>query len=332
MRPRKKDRHLPKYVHHRHGAYYLVIKGKYELLGHDLTTALAEYSQRFAPAADGMSGLIDQALAAMRPRLAKTTWHQYQIAANKLKHMLGHFTPQQLLPRHVAQLKIKLADTPSMCNRCLSVLRLVFDYAVENQLVDSNPAASIKRYHEQKRRRLISMDEFKKLHAKAVPRLQVIMDLLYLTGQRVNDVLAIKRSDLLEEGIYFEQDKTEARLIVGWSPELRAVVARAQALAGKVQGFTLLQGRHGKPVDYKTTYEQWVKLCKEEGVEDADLRDIRAMSATAIMAQGGDATALLGHTSKAMTQRYLRDKTVPKVVGPNYGQVMDITKKGQRNQ
>lgn len=327
MRPRKKDRHLPKYVHHRHGAYYLVIKGKYELLGHDLKTALAEYSQRFAPAADGMAGLIDQALAAMRPRLSPSTWSQYQVAAAKLKHMLGDFTPQQLLPRHIAQLKLKLADTPAMCNRCLSVLRNVFDYALEHQLVDSNPALGIKRYNEPKRRRLISMEEFKALHAAAVPRLQVVMDLLYLTGQRVQDVLRIKRADLLEEGIYFEQDKTEARLIVGWSPELRAAVARAQALSGKVQGFTLLQGRHGKPVDYKTTYEQWVKLCKDCGIEDADLRDIRAMSATAIKAQGGDPTALLGHKSKSMTERYLRDRIVPKVVGPNYGQVMDIAKK-----
>lgn len=327
MRPRKIDKHLPKYVHHRHGAYYLVKCGKWSLLAHDLNAALAEYHNLFSAPTDGLAGLIDTALGSMRGRLAKNTWEQYQVAAGKIKHMLADFTPQQVLPRHVAQMKMALAGTPNMANRCLTVLRVVFNYALENQLVDSNPAQGIKPHPEAKRRRLIAPDEYQMIYQHASPRMRVIMDLLYLTGQRVDDVLTIKRADLRQEGIYFEQGKTEARLIVGWSPELVVAVERAKKLPGKVSAMTLLQGHRGGRLKYEAVYFEWRNTCKRAAIADTDMRDIRAMAATAIRAQGGDATALLGHTNEGMTDRYLRDKTVPTVIGPSFGQVIDIRQK-----
>lgn len=316
MRPRKTNQHLPKYVQHRHGAYYLVKGGKWELLGHDEAKALAEYDRRIAPT-DGLAGLVDRALAAKQPKIAPTTWAQYQIAAHKIKHMLAEFKPEQILPRHVAKMIEQLSGYPNMANRVLTVARIVFKYAVKHQIIDSNPALGIDRQPEAKRRRLISPEEFAAIYAKAGPRLQCIMDLWFLTGQRVADVMRIRLADLREDGIYFEQDKTEARLIVGWTPEIQATVTRAKGLIRGVSGFTLFQGRRGKRVDYKTVLKQWHDACDAAGIKDAQQRDIRAMSATAVQAQGGNATALLGHTSPKMTERYLRDKKVPLVSGPS---------------
>ena len=320
MRPRKSNPHLPKYVQHRHGAYYLVRGGKWERLGRDLESALAEYDRRVAPPKDGLPALIDRALAAHRTKkkLAPNTWAQYQIAAHKIKHMLSEFKrPDQVLPRHIAKIKESLAATPNMANRVLSVVRIIFDYALEHQLVDSNPAIGIRRLGESTRRRLIAPEEYARIYGKAGARLQCVMDLLYLTGQRVEDVLQIRLADLRDDGIYFEQDKTEARLVVSWTPELEAAVARTKGLIRGVSGFTLFQGRKGKPADYRSVYLQWTTACQAAGVTDAQMRDIRAMAATATRAQGGNATALLGHTSPKMTERYLRDKVVPVVAGPS---------------
>jgi integrase len=321
MRRRKKDRHLPPCVHHRHGAFYLVKRGKWEWLGKDLAGALAEYGRRVEAPKGGMAELIDEALAALKPTLAPTTRAQYRVAAQKLKHMLGEFAPNQVRPKDVAQVKRQLAQTPNMANRCLSVLRQVFNYAVEEQRIDSNPAIGIKRHHEARRKRLISLEEYTAIYANAGPRLQVIMDLLFLTGQRVNDVLRIRYADLKPEGIYFEQDKTEARLIVRWTPELHAVVERAKTLHGNVRALTLLHNRRGKPPDYGTVKLQWNKAVKAAEVDDADLRDLRAMAATAAKRQAKDPTSLLGHTSAGMTERYLREKEVPQVDGPSFGQL-----------
>lgn len=317
MRPRKSNQHLPKYVQHRHGAYYLVRAGKWELLGRELEPALEEYRRRIAVPSAGIPALVDAAIAARK--LSPNTILQYRIAGEKIKTMLAEFQPEQVQPKHIAQIKRQLAQTPNMANRVLSLLRVVFDYAVDEQMIDANPArAGIKRYAEAPRRRLISSDEFSAIYAVAPPRLQCAMDLMYLTGQRVEDVLQIRLANLREDGIYFEQDKTETRLVVAWTPELESAVARARTLHRGVSGMTLLQGRKGKPVDYRSVRDQWETACKRAGVEDAQMRDLRAMAATAVRAQGGNATALLGHKRSATTERYLRDKTVPVVAGPSF--------------
>jgi integrase len=318
-----------KWLHFKHGAWYFVRGGHWDRLAADLPTALIEYGKRVASPAGGMTALIDQALLKMRGRIADNTRKQYEIAGRKLKKILIEFAPNQVLPKHVAQIKLSMIAHPNMANRCLSVLRQVFDYALELQLVDSNPAVGIKRLEEAKRKRLITWPEFEAIYAKAPPRLQIIMDLLFLTGQRVNDVLTIKIRDLIEEGIAFAQQKTGARLTVRWTPELRAVVDRAKTLHGNVRALTLLHNRRGKAPDYSTTKLQWNKACAAAGVQDADLRDLRAMSATATKRQLDKkaATALLGHTSEAMTERYLRDKEIPQVDGPSFRQSIDSGQK-----
>ena len=318
MRPRKSNRNLPPCVYQKHGGYYLVKSGKWIPLGRDLANALLAYGRYHSEPKGGMSALIDSALLSFEPRLSKSTKAQYRIAGNKLKSMLAEFSPQQVLPRHVAQIKQGMASTPNMANRTLSLLRLVFNYALEQQIVDSNPAVGIVRHKEGRRNRLITPEEFAAINAKAGPRLQAIMELWRLTGQRVVDVLRIRRADLREDGIYFKQAKTEAELIVRWNPELREAVDRAKMLYGNIQALTLFHNRRGKAPDYSTIKIQWDKARKAAGVEDAQIRDLRAMSLSATKRQGMNPTALAGHASESMTKRYLRDREIPVVDGPSF--------------
>jgi integrase len=98
------------------------------------------------------------------------------------------------------------------------------------------------------------------------------------------------------------------------------VVDWAKALHGNVRAFTLLHTRLGTAPAYRTIRDQWDAALAKSGVQDATLHDLRAMSATAAEAAGMNATALLGHTSPAMTRRYLRSKQTPLVHGPSFGQ------------
>jgi len=52
------------------------------------------------------------------------------------------------------------------------------------------------------------------------------------------------------------------------------------------------------------------------GVPDANLHDLRAVAVTSMHRQGGDAQALAGHSSAAMTKRYIRDKMGVEVLPP----------------
>lgn len=321
MRPRKHDRKLPSCVYHRHGSYYHVVGGRWHNLGRDLKAALAEYARRISAPTTGMAALINQAIPHLTRSVAPSTAAQYTHAAKRLSEIFAEFAPQDVLPRHVAQVRRELASTPNMTNRLLTVLRMVFDFALEQELVDSNPCVGIKRLAEGKRDRLLAAGEYAAIYAHAPDRLQVVIDLLRLTGQRVTDVLGIRRADLRDEGIYFQQRKTSTKLIVRWSPELRQVVERAKNLDKSLGALTLMHGRGGKPLDYRSVHDQWVRACAKAHVDDADLRDLRPMAATEAKKQGVDATALLGHASPAMTKRYLRDKEIPVVSGPSFGQM-----------
>jgi integrase len=137
-------------------------------------------------------------------------------------------------------------------------------------------------------------------------------------------VLKIRRADLLDDGIRFEQQKTGAKLIVPWNPELREVVKRAKAMHSNIRALTLLHNRRGKTPDYRTVREQWDKACLAAKVTDAHLHDLRAMSATWAKRQGLNATMLLGHTSPMQTVRYLRDRDAAVAEGPSFGQSKDL--------
>jgi integrase len=321
-RPRKTDKHLPQCVYQKHGAFYLVKAGKWTRLGDTLEAALTEYARTVAGTSAGtMPQLIERVYQHHTPKLAKETRASYRTSANILKRKLLEFSPDQVKSRHVAEIRDSLAAMPTTANKAVGFLRVVFAQAVEWQLVDGNPCIGVKKLKTTARDRYIKPAEFSAIYAKAGDRLQVIMDLCYLTGQRIGDILRLRESDIGENGIYFKAKKTEnstqVRFTVAWTDELKAAVARARSMQGAVRSLTLLRGRTGKPPIYRSVATQWENACKAAGVEDAHLHDLRAKSLTDTDAQGGDAQALGGHADKRMTERYLRLRKTPVVHGPN---------------
>ncbi|MCB2251115.1 tyrosine-type recombinase/integrase [Pseudomonas chlororaphis] len=308
MRPRKKDRHLPACMYEKHGAYYLVRKGKWKRLGSDFQASLAEYAKIIDQSSQGgMGKVIDDAFEQMKKKLKPNSIKQYESACVRLKEAFAEFEPRDVLPRHVAALKMHMADTPNMSNRVISVLRGVFSYALEQQLVDSNPCTGIRRHPEKKRERYISDNEFAAICAKSSDNMRVIYQMCYLTGQRIGDVLAIRLADISADGIAFTQEKTGARLIVRMTPDLEDLIARVKALPRKIRGLTLFcSPRGGKPVHYSSVKDAFAIACKKAGVTDATIHDLRAKSLTDTDDQGNNAQKLGGHTDAKMTARYLR--------------------------
>lgn len=313
MRPRKKDRHLPACMYQKHGAYYLVRKGKWERLGTDYQDALLVYAKRIAAGTQGgMPGLIDRALAHHRKKVSENTVKQYEIAAERLKTIFAEFEPHQVLPKHVAAVKMQMADTPNMCNRILSFLRIVFGYALEWQEVDSNPCIGISRHAEARRDRYITDREFGALLNAASPYIRSILEMCYLTGQRIGDVIAIRLADISDEGVAFTQEKTGAKLIVAMTPDLKTVIDQAKALPRKIRTLTLFCSRTGKPVSYATVKMAFQALREKTGITDVTIHDIRAKSLTDADREGKNAQTLGGHTDARMTARYLRGR-LPKI-------------------
>lgn len=331
-RPRTKNSNLPPSVYNSHGAYYHIVKGVWHPLGRNLPAALEEYGRRVSPGVkEGeLNPLIDAAFSRMKTRktdpLADNTIKQYTIASSKLKHLLRKFSrPEQVKQKDAAMVKVLLAATPNMANRVLSFARQIFGEFVEHQLIDSNPFLGVKRHAENKRTRLIKWQEWWDIRAISPRRLQLVMDGLYLTDQRIDDVLDIDERDGWEQGIYFKQGKTGKELIVAWNDDLRRWWDECRALHGKVvkvdfevkdRPRPLFRSRHGTRPAYRTVYDQWVLAVKRANVEDCNLHDNRAFSATEAGRQGLDPQKLLGHTDPRTTKIYLRDREIDVVHGP----------------
>ncbi len=324
MRPRKKDRHLPACVYRRHGAYWLVKAGKWMRLGSELPEALTEYARLAQRPTGAMADLIDRAIAHIEPKLAANTRAQYRLAATRLKDILAEFRPDQVLPRHVAAIKAHYATTPNMGNRILSVLRQVFALAVEWQEVDSNPCIGIRRHAEARRTRYLTDAEYQAIRQAACPTLAAIMDVAYLTGQRIGDVLGIRLADIEDGGILFQQQKTGARLRVAMTDDLRQAVTAARALRTTVKGMTLFHNRRGGRYAYGTIRDMWDRACAKAGIEDAHLHDLRAKALTDAKRESKDPQTLAGHTNPAMTQRYIRQREIPTAQPPSFGQLADL--------
>lgn len=314
MKPRKADRHLPACVYHKHGAYWYVKKGKWERLADNLPDALQAYALLASPApGTGMTDLIDKALAHMAKDLSENTLKQYRLAAKRLKQILVEFSPEQVRPKHVAAIKAELADTPNMANRILSFLRSVFQFAVEWQIVESNPCIGIKRHRETARDRYITDAEFAAIRAQAVDWLIPIIDMCYLTAQRINDVLTIRLSDISADGISFQQQKTGNKLLVRMTPDIEQTIGAAKATKAKsrVASIYLFSARAGKAREYRTVRDKWDEACAAAGVADAHLHDLRAKGMTDTERQGNNAQTLGGHTDRRTTQIYIRLRDTP---------------------
>jgi integrase len=320
MRPRKANRNLPPCVYLRHGAYYLVKRGTWTRLGSDLPAALAEYARQHSVTAGGMVDLIEQALPSITAGKAPKTVKLYTLACRQAQEIFAEFSPDQIRATHFAQMRRALADTPAWANRIQSVCRLVFDYALDNEMIDSNPLIGAKRLTEHARTRRITEQEFEAVRDAGSERLRICMDLAHASGQRIGDILSRRREHCRPDGMIVRQQKTGTEILLSWTPSLIAAVDAAKAAHGSVVSMWLVKGVGSAKQGYQSIWKDWRAACKKAGVDGANIHDLRAMSASDAKAQGLDAQALLGHTSERMTARYLRDRELKVVVGPSIGQ------------
>lgn len=323
MRRRQNNRHLPPCVYQRHGAYYLVKGGKWTRLGSDLNAAIQEYARLTSLPTNGVAVIIDRVIQDAGERVKESTLSQYKTAARKLKEAFADFSPEQVKPSHVALFMDHYRKTPNMANRMRTLLKMAFDHAVRIGACDSNPVISIKRNKESNRDRYLTDEEYAAIRKAAPLALRSIMDICYLTAQRIGDVLAIRLSDVTEKGILFRQQKTGKRIMVSMTPELNAAVEAAKRLHGSTPRMYLLGQRNGRIRSYRGVRDLFFRAVARTSVEDAHLHDIRAKSLTDAKRQGLNPQILAGHTTEAMTLRYLRSRETDVVTGPSFGQQLD---------
>lgn len=307
-------RKLPVRLHEKNGGFYYVFRNKWKFLSRDYAEALRLYAPLIAPKSAGsLPNFIDRAIE--RLSLAPNTLKAYRIAAGKLKVAFEQFNPSDFRPKHFYQWITVKKITDSMAQLYRSVMVHAMNLAVEEGEIDANPMREVKNWKGGQRDRYLTNAEYLAIRDHANQTLQAIITLSLQTGQRIGDVLKMTYADISEAGVYVKQQKTDEKLMLAWTPDLREAIDAAKRLHTSVKGMTLFSTKQGKPIPYSTVRGWWLKATAAAGIEDGNMHDIRAKSATDADEQGLDSMALLGHRTVQVHQRYLRGKKI-KVVQP----------------
>lgn len=320
---------LPR-MYFKSGRYYRVQGNRWQGLSRNYNDALRRYAELEVPRS-GWSDLVNLAYQDYEYRLNKgdlspNTWAQYQGLKARIVYGLGDYAPHEITTSHVTQYLYQYRHTPNIANRMLSVIRVIFDAGCKTGACDFNPAHSVKRMTEKKRDRYLAHAEYCAIRDHANAQTALIMDMCYFTAQRIGDVLSLKHSQISPQGITFTQQKTGKRLLVGMTPDIEATIRDAKALRKVMCQWLFHPKGKSTPYQYAAIRDSFNRARDASGVAHATLHDIRAKSLTDAEAAGMDAQKLAGHTSAAMTARYIRLRKTDVVSGPGLRNLLEIDK------
>jgi len=195
---------------------------------------------------------------------------------------------------------------------------MAFDLAIRQGIARTNPVLATQRNKEAKRTRYLTDGEWSAIRDKAGETLQAIMDVSFLTAQRIGDVLKIRRSDIRQSGhLYVKQEKTGKELLIEITAELRECIDNAKA-KGSVRSLYLFSQANGKPWTYWAIRDKWKAAATAAGIEDTRLHDNRAKSITEANRQGLNAQMLAGHSTQKQTDSYIRDREISVAKPPSF--------------
>jgi integrase len=262
-----------------------------------------------------------------RPIKARTRDHYQSILDAHLLPALGARQLSAIRPKDVrAWYEATLADRPTMRSHAYSLLRTIMASAVNDELVDANPARIVgagraKRVH---RIRPASIDELAVLTEAMPERLRLMVTLASWCALRFGETVELRRGDidLGQEVIRIRR----AAVRVGGSysittpksdagirdvaipphviPAIEAHLARHAGIGRDALIFPAEGGGHLQP---STLYRHWYKARDTAGRPDLRFHDLRHSGAVLAAATGASLAELmarLGHSTPAAAMRY----------------------------
>lgn len=314
---RKANYDLPPRMYLKCGSYYYVTRDNQWLnLGKDLPIAKRKWAELsgLAPTG-GMTTLMDRYMQEIAPKKAPRTYKDNLSEIENLRKVFGEMEVRAVKPMHIAKyLDLRGVDAPVRANREKALLSHIFTMGMRWGMCDTNPCRGVHRNTEAKRDRYITDEEFRAVWSKATPMVQCVMDLAYMTAQRIGDLLALRRGDITDTGVYFKQGKTGKKLIVEMTPELREVLDRAASIH-RIKSMFVIATKTGSKYTYDGISAMFRRYVTEAKIDDFHFHDIRAKALTDAKRAGIDAQRLAGHATETMTAHYVKLREVEMVVG-----------------
>jgi len=337
---------LPQGVTRKAGRYYRVqylgtVEGKRKQKWHRLTrvdeglpalyAALSKLGQQSESAAGDLPALITEWLKATLPGLSAAEQKETARMAGEIAQAFAEFRADQVQAKHILDFLNQwvLAKKLRTAQRYRAILAKFFRWIIVQGWRTDNPVDPISLKEPGKRDRYITDVEFLAIRAKLLgdathaaasgPMLQVYVDLLYLTGQRGQDIRLLRwhQIDEVDGVIRFKPSKTEgssgAKVDVPITNAIANTLARARTLSkakARISPY-VVHNLEGSPYTAHGVGTAWERARKRAGIEDATLKDLRAKHATDAKKAGYSIEEIQGslaHEDTGTTRVYLKQR------------------------
>ncbi len=166
---------------------------------------------------------------------------EYRWYLDRMRERFGHLSYRSMSRRVVIAYRDSMAATPSKSNHAVKVLALLFNYAIDRELVKTNPATRVKKLKTGDGWQPWPDAALERFHEQGRGPARTAFMLALYTGQRKGDVIGMRWSDITGDGcIRVKQSKTGAELFIPIHPTLAAELARVEkrglAIVGQSDG------------------------------------------------------------------------------------------------
>ena len=294
--------------------------------------ALADAKEGAVAFEDGMPKLIADWQRDVMPRHQPKTQRDEVSQGRMIAESFAAFRASEVRSPDVADYLRPLAAKPRTHNAHRGMLRELMRYAEERGFRDpgTNPVSALRTMSTPPRDRYITDSELRRIKVAGMrgrdgqdtrsgPMLCALVDMAYLTGQRIGDLLTLEWPALGRDGIAFQPAKTKgstgARVLIEWTPKLRDVARRLRELklakgSASDRVFTTQDGRQ---YTYWGASTAWRRACERAGIK-AHFHDVRAKALTDKEGREGMGAArtMGSHSTEQQTAGYVRHKTARK--------------------
>lgn len=242
--------------------------------------------------------------------LAASTQTTYRRIVEAFLAKNGDKRVAMLQPNHIRDMvKAKGADTPAAANRLLSLLRLLMRHAIEEEMRQDDPTASVRRVQYKVKgfatwteEHIAAFEE----RWKPGTRARLAMALLLYTGQRRSDVIRMGRQHVKNGSIQVRQEKTRTELVIPLHPQLAAAIDASPA-----EHLTFLMTEAGRPFASGNAFYNWFSRCAQAadipvGLSPHGLRKAAARRLAEAGCTPHMIASITGHATLKEIERYTK--------------------------
>ncbi|MBN1273888.1 MAG: tyrosine-type recombinase/integrase [Candidatus Aminicenantes bacterium] len=253
-------------------------------------------------------------------KVNKRSWKTDECYLQGMMQYFSKYYLDEITSLHIEKYKVyrlKQNVRPSTVNRCLAILRKMFNLAVEWDLLKISPMRKIKFYSEKDnlKERILTKDEETRLLEESAEHLKPILIVALNTGMRRGEILNLKwnQVDLKRKTIRVEETKSGKMRFISVNTPLLHELQKHQSTKS-TSDYLFINPKTGKPLtSVKTAFKA---ACRRAGIFNLRFHDLRHTFASRLVERGIDLITvkeLLGHSSVKITERYTHSQQERKI-------------------